>query len=77
MRFQAERLAAVRGFNPLKLSKSKNMRNDMNEGMPFLASRQGKQVLYQTRQTSRLNQASKERKDKTENQYLTRAAMRE
>jgi len=53
------------------------MRNDMNEGMPFLASRQGKQVLYQTRQTSRLNQASKERKDKTENQYLTRAAMRE
>lgn len=43
----------------------------------FLSSRQGKQVLYQTRQTGRLNQASKERKDKTENQYLTRAAMRE
>jgi len=49
MRFQAERLAAVRDFNSLKLSKSKNIRNDMNEGMP-IPFKQTRQTKFYTRQ---------------------------
>lgn len=75
MRLQAERLAAVRDFNSLKSQKKQNYEkwHERRNAHSFQADKANK-VLYETRQTGRLNQSSK---DKTENQYLTRAAMRE